>query len=216
MERCFVVSSVTQMVAGKADCSHCSIVSSNNSGVRLFWTSQLTSHYVIYWTGGALFSWWMAIDSRHQLNIITAATDLMETALGHSKTLRPWLGWGRHNFAQHTHKPALIYMHVHACKHRRPKKKNPVDTPFRFQCCQFLYSFYSCIETRCQKFSFILFSTWHRLDYGFVQIPSGWLTARVSCPVGPFVGKQCWCFQIFRLINYIFVSLFLFWPVITI
>lgn len=51
MERCFVVSSMTQMVAGKADCSHCSIVSPNNSGVRLLWTSQLTSHCVIYWTG---------------------------------------------------------------------------------------------------------------------------------------------------------------------
>lgn len=85
MERCFVVSGMTQMVAGKADCSHCSIVSPNNSGVRLFWTSQLTLHCVIYWTGGALFSWWMAIDSRHQLSIIAAATDLMETAPGHSR-----------------------------------------------------------------------------------------------------------------------------------
>lgn len=85
MERCFVGSSMTQMVAGKADCSHCSIVS-HNSGVRLFWTSQLTSHCVIYWTGGGLFSQWMSIDSRHQLSIITAAIDLMETALGHYKT----------------------------------------------------------------------------------------------------------------------------------
>lgn len=95
MERCFVVSGMTQMVAGKADCSHCSIVSPNNSGVRLFWTSQLTLHCVIYWTGGALFSWWMAIDSRHQLSIIAAATDLMETAPGHSPrlTCAVW-GWG--------------------------------------------------------------------------------------------------------------------------
>lgn len=108
MERCFVGSSMTQMVAGKADCSHCSIVSPNNSGVRLFWTSQLTSHCVIYWTGGALFSRWMAIDSRHQLSIITAATDLMETALGHSKTHMPWVGWGVvHLHITHTHSPSL-------------------------------------------------------------------------------------------------------------
>ena len=102
MERCFVVSSMTQMVAGKADCSHCSIVSPNNSGVRLFWTSQLTSHCVIYWTGGALFSWWMAIDSRHQLSIITAATDLMETVPGHSETHMDWVGWGGFDFTQDT------------------------------------------------------------------------------------------------------------------
>ena len=112
MERCFAVSSMTQMVAGKADCSHCSIVSSNNSGVRLFWTSQLTSHYVIYWTGGALFSRWMAIDSRHQLSIITAATDLMETALGHSKTHTLRLVCGGHTHTQHTHTPAGIWMYM--------------------------------------------------------------------------------------------------------
>lgn len=115
MERCFVVSSMTQMVAGKADCSHCSIVSPNNSGVRLFWTSQLTSHCVIYWTGGALFSWWMAIDSRYQLSIIAAVTDLMVPALGRSKTHTPWVVKGRPNFTQHTR--ACIQMRLHARKH---------------------------------------------------------------------------------------------------
>lgn len=106
MERCFVGSSMTQMVAEKADCSHCSIVSHNNNGVRLFWTSQLTSHCVIYWTGGGLFSWWMSIDSRHQLSIITAAIDLIETALGHYKT--PTLG-GLWTTQQ-------SYMYTHECK----------------------------------------------------------------------------------------------------
>lgn len=36
MERCFVVSSVTQMAAGKADCSHCSIVSPTPVGSGCF------------------------------------------------------------------------------------------------------------------------------------------------------------------------------------
>lgn len=132
MERCFVVSSMTQMVARKADCSHCSIVSPNNSGVRLFWTSQLTSHGVIYWTGGTLFSQWMAIDSPHQLSIITAATDLMETALGHSKT-----------YQLHTHKQThrdtntqyttCIYVHVRACRHRREWQKQINDPQYKLQ-----------------------------------------------------------------------------------
>lgn len=36
MERCFVVSSMTQMVAEKADCSHCSIVSPTTVGSGCF------------------------------------------------------------------------------------------------------------------------------------------------------------------------------------
>lgn len=93
IERCFVGSSMTQMVAGKADCSHCSIVSHNNSGVRLFWASQLTSHCVIYWTGRGLFSAWMSIDSRDQLSIITAAIDLMDTTLqdSHPEWAAAWV-----------------------------------------------------------------------------------------------------------------------------